>query len=268
MAARSRSVAVGVVVATASLLLSGCGLMQQLEASKPTPTPTPTTLTPTTERRSTVPPTQVDPGTVVATGQLMGDPLISGDVEVRAGRGGGFVLALLGFSSARSEDVELRITPNLVEPGTPCTSSIMNMSYGNLPHQPEQTFTLPADFTSGDPSFLDTVLISHHDFEAFTEGCFVSVLSSAVLHWTLPDMRPGLVVADSGKTGGANGEVTVIDGAPVDYSVAPNDIASEVAARFGMTIDDLFYLNPTRITFVEYPLLEIGEVLNISKAHR
>ena len=252
---------------TATLMLSGCGLMSQLTAeldSTPSPAPAAPTSTPT----PTTPAPELEVGTVVATGHLVGDPSISGEVDVRVARAGAFELRLLGFSADRDEDVELRLSPNVVEPGTKCTSSIMNMSYGNLPIGAEQSFPLMTDFTDGDPSFLDTVLIAHHDFDAFTEGCYVSVLSSAILEWTLPDMRPGLVVADSGKTGGAYGDVTLVDGAPVNYTVAPNDVAAEVAARFGITMDDLFYLNPTRITIIDYPLLQIGEVLNVSKAHR
>jgi hypothetical protein len=129
-------------------------------------------------------------------------------------------------------------------------------------------FPLDPDFTDGDPTFLRTVLVKLYDPEAFADGCYVPVLSSAVLSWTLPDMRPGLVVVDSGKTGGATGEVTIVDGEPVSYTVAPNDMATEVAARFGITVDDLFYLNPVRTTFIKYPLLQLGEVLNISKSHR
>lgn len=34
------------------------------------------------------------------------------------------------------------------------------------------------------------------------------------------------------------------DGVPVSYTVAHNDIAEEVAARFGITVIELFYLNP------------------------
>jgi hypothetical protein len=268
VATRRRSLPVGTLILSSALVLSGCGLMAQLETSTPSPTPTAAPAPAGAQPTPTATSPTLEPGTIVATGHLTGDPLIAGDVEIRVARGSAFELRLVGFTSAREEPVELRISPNLVEPGTPCTSSIMNMSYGDLPTAPDQSFRLPSDFTGGDPSFLDSVLIAHHDFDAFQNGCYVSVLSSAVLTWTLPNMRPGLVVVDSGKTGGANGDVTLADGVPLTYTVAPNDVAEEVAARLGITRSDLFYLNPTRTTAVAFPMLQIGEVLNISKEHR
>ncbi len=251
------------MVLSASMMLSGCGVMSQLASATPTAAPATTstpTLTPTTP--------ELEPGTVVATGQLVGDPLITGNVDVRAGRKGSFELRLLSFHSERQEEVELQISPRVVEPGTTCTSSIMNLSFGNLPVGPDQSFPLGNDFTGGDPSFLDTVLITHHDFDAFTQGCFVSVLASATLDWVVPDTRPGLVVIDSGKTGGATGEVTLLDNEPLAYTVAPNDLLEEVAARFGVTVNDIFFLNPTRAPSPQKPTLDIGEVLNLSKGHR
>jgi hypothetical protein len=187
---------------------------------------------------------------------------------VRVTGEGTFDLRLLDFRSERDGDVELRVSPNVVEPGTGCTGSRMNISYGNLPTGPHQVFPLMADFSHGDPSFLDTVIISHHNPVASQDGCHVTVLSSAVLTWTLPDLRPGLVVADTGTTGGATGVATTQDGAPVTYTVAHGDLAPEVAARFGMEVEDLFYLNPTRTTIIAHPLLQAGEELNLSKAHR
>lgn len=38
--------------------------------------------------------------------------------------------------------------------------------------------------------------------------------------------------------------MTLGDGVPGSYPVAHNDIAEEVAARFGITVIELFYLNP------------------------
>lgn len=206
----------------------------------------------------------LDVGTIVATGRLVGDDRVAGDVDVRVTGKGTFELRLLGFRSAAEEDLELRVSPNVVAPGETCTTSIMNRSYGTLPAEAEQAFELPR----GDPSFLDTVIIAHHDPVAVENGCYVSVVASAILDWTIPDMRPGLVVVDSGKTGGATGDVALLDGSPLAYTVASGDLAAEVAARFGITVSDLFYLNPIRIARVRHPLLEAGEVLNLSKAHR
>jgi hypothetical protein len=253
-------------VLTVSIMLSGCTFPGNAE-SLPKPTPTPPAASAYPTQQPTVAAPAPDVGSVVATGRLVGDDSISGDVDVRVTGNGTFELRLLDFRSDHNGDVELRVSPNVVEPGSKCTSSIMNMSYGNLPAETHHAFPLPKDFTDGDPRFLDTVIISHHP-EPFEDGCHVAILSSAVLAWTLPDMRPGLVVADAGTTGGAAGEVTLHEGAPLTYTVAPDDLATEVAARFGITVDDLFYLNPIRTTLIAHPLLQVGEVLNLSKTHR
>ncbi|MET0855088.1 MAG: LysM domain-containing protein, partial [Microterricola sp.] len=261
---RRRPTAVCAAVLATAVGLSGCGLLDfptfPLSKSTQTASASPT--------RTPIPPRELDVGTIVATGQLVGDPLISGDVDVRVTGKGTYELRLLNFTSGHGGDVELLWSPHVVQPGDKCTTSIMTMSYGNLPVGTHQQFPVLKDFTHGDPSFLDTVIISRRDPLAFQNGCYVSILASAILTWTIPDIRPGLVVVDSGWTGGATGDVTLLDGSPIAYTVASGDLAAEVAARFGITVSDLFYLNPIRIARVRYPLLEAGEVLNLSKAHR
>ena len=93
-----------------------------------------------------------------------------------------------------------------------------------------------------------------------------SNVASAILDWKIPDMRPGLMIEDSGKTGGANGDVTLVDGEPVTYTITRDDLLPEIAARFGVTVDDLNYLNPTGSTSV--PPLWTGDTINLSKDHR
>ena len=79
-------------------------------------------------------------------------------------------------------------------------------------------------------------------------------------------LRPYLdTLVDGGTRSGAGGEV-VIDatGRPVAYTVAPIDLLSEVAGRFGITPDDAFYLNPARAGSPEDPMLDVNEVLNLN----
>jgi LysM repeat protein len=78
-------------------------------------------------------------------------------------------------------------------------------------------------------------------------------------------MRPSLRVSDSGSKRWATGKVTVVGGWPVSYVVAPYDVMAVIAQRFGITVDDLLYLNPTR----GYgPTALAGETLNLSKKLR
>ena len=55
---------------------------------------------------------------------------------------------------------------------------------------------------------------------------------------------PGLAVKDSGPRPYARGTVTSYNGQPASYEVWGNDNSQAVAARFGLTQDELFYLNP------------------------
>ncbi|MBG6237188.1 hypothetical protein IWX78_000131 [Mycetocola sp. CAN_C7] len=141
----------------------------------------------------------------------------------------------------------------------------LQFSYGNLLPGDTHIYPLAKELTRGDPSFLDTVLITGFDEQALVRGCHLSVLALAVLTWTSPDMRPGLVVSDSVKTGGAHGEVTRADGKFISYTVTHYDLLDEVAARFGITLDDVFHLNPARTPSPQKPTLDVGEDLNLSK---
>ena len=248
-----------------ALLLSGCTLASPA-ASEPTSTRMSPPASAPTQTPITTPTLEI--GTIVATGRLIGDDLIAGDVDVRVTGKGIFELRLLNFRSERNGDVELRVVPIVVEPGAGCTGSPMQFSYGNLPPGAHHVFPLMGDFLHDDPSFLDSVIISTQNPVAAPDGCHLNVLASAILDWTLPDMRPGLTVSDAGRTGGAAGIVTIVDGEPRSYTVAPDDLSVEVAARLGITEDDLFYLNPNRTAMVRHPLLQAGEVLNLSKTHR
>lgn len=266
MAPRMRSLGLGGLALTIAFFVSGCsfGTTTGPTIAWTTRTPAPTaSATP----RPTIEPPVLDVGTVVATGTLVGDPLVSGDAAVVVNEAGTFELQLLDYRSTYTGEVYVRFSPRPVQPGTVCTSGIMTIGFGSPTTEPVQRFPLMKDFTDGDPSFLDTVIIEAND-PAAKQDCFVPIVASAILDWTIPDMRPGLTVTDAGKTGGANGEVVLVDGVPTSYTVTHNDLAEEVAARFGITVKDLFYLNPIRIARVAYPLLEANEVLNLSKANR
>jgi LysM repeat protein len=62
---------------------------------------------------------------------------------------------------------------------------------------------------------------------------------------------------------GARGTVTVVSGAPSSYLVADGDNLSSIAARFGITLNDLMFLNP-----MDSMPLWAGQHLNLSKGLR
>jgi len=93
-----------------------------------------------------------------------------------------------------------------------------------------------------------------------------TVEAAAPLTWTIPDFYPGLTLKDSGPTAYARGTVTYYGGQPASYAVWGNDNAQAVATRFGITLDQLFYLNP-QVRRGDTELLRDTH-LNLSVAYR
>jgi len=122
----------------------------------------------------------------------------------------------------------------------------------------------------GDPSFFDSaVIVDYGDGTVDASGCARRILAAAPLQWTVPDMRPGLAPVDAGETKGAAGYVAMSeDGFPGSYTTASGDNLLAVATRFGMTVDDLNWLNPCRPGAYTRSEAYEGEVLNLSKAAR
>ncbi|MGO4595073.1 hypothetical protein AB4Z18_14755 [Leifsonia sp. 2TAF2] len=80
-----------------------------------------------------------------------------------------------------------------------------------------------------------------HSVELVSDG---TVYAAAPITWTIPDFYPGLTLKDSGPRPFARGTVISYEGQPAGYTVWGNDNSQAVAARFGITLDQLFYLNP------------------------
>jgi hypothetical protein len=102
-----------------------------------------------------------------------------------------------------------------------------------------------------------------HSVELVDDG---TVEAAAPMTWTIPDFYPGLTVADYGPRPYARGTVTTFQGQPVSYAVWGDDNSQAVAARFGITQDELFYLNP-QLRRGDTTLLRDTR-LNLSAAYR
>lgn len=123
---------------------------------------------------------------------------------------------------------------------------------------------------SGDPSGIDQVILVTIPAEPFTAemNCLANVVARADIDWTFAPLRGDLDPVDSGATGGARGVAETTDGRAVAYTVAPDDLIEEVAGRFGITVDDLFYLNNSRQPNAQQRTLRTGERLNLLLADR
>jgi len=113
------------------------------------------------------------------------------------------------------------------------------------------------------------VLTRYSDADREQNDCLAAVVASASIVWTMSPRRPDLKATDTGEMAGAKGALSVDDsGAVVSYTVAQGDTLSSIAQRFGISVDDLFYLNPARAPGLEDPSAYTGEVLNLSVADR
>lgn len=189
-------------------------------------------------------------GTRIASGEF-GARGLTGRIEITAnGSEHGFDVALVGLSPVPAAGTSIEFN---AEPVTASDEALhegfSHYSYQALEQVPDQTFTTPrrghGGFQSSDPSYLRSAVLW-----AAPEGAPVglgSVVASAPLTWELPQAFPGLQVVDHGSSEGARGLAGSNEsGSPLTYRVASGDAADAIAARFGITIDELRWLNPDR----------------------
>ncbi|WP_197059354.1 LysM domain-containing protein [Cryobacterium sp. MLB-32] len=188
---------------------------------------------------------------------------ISGTVLVAAG-GGGFDVALEGFHSDVPGGVQLFISPWSAT--TTCLADMYSFSFGNLSTDSDQTgLSLGGrEFSHGDPSyFLTAVIVASTPGTTDPDGCVLTPRAIGTITWDVPDTRPGLLAVDSGTRFGAGGATATADGAPLSYGAVAGDTLNDIADRFGITLDDLGFLNP-----LTSRQLQAGDDLNLQVALR
>lgn len=246
----------GVGAATAALItalvLTGCG------ASAPTPDPTAAGEAPASD-------TIVIPeGQVVATGAFTNaSGQVTGDVAIAAAADATFVLSITGFSSSIAT-AEFSASGEPIAPDQRCFAEPWRMGFGT--HEgPDIELELPLD----DPSFIAAISLTTLPVESSAD-CTLEYVGYANLTWDIPDLRPDLVVVDGGAIEHAHGTVELdAAGTPSSYTTVDGDRISSIAKRFGLSQDDLRYLNPTS-TLISSSSLDVvaGEILNLSKDGR
>ncbi|MEP6478598.1 MAG: LysM domain-containing protein [Rhodoglobus sp.] len=207
----------------------------------------------------------------MATGTIASeDGKTSGAVRVTLAADGTYGFDLTDFATKRTGDVELLLNPVALGPAETCLDTGFRVTLGRLSADATQDFHLGdmVDIAGGDPTFLDEVVLTQVIPADVENDCAATVVAAAPLTWTLPDRRPDLTVVDSGPADGANGTVALDGTTPLTYTVADGDTLELIAERFGITTDDVFYLNPTRIPNPKDPIAHTGEIFNLSKAHR
>jgi hypothetical protein len=207
----------------------------------------------------------VIPDGVIGTAELTStseDDTVSGTVVVTAA-GGGFSVALEDFHSDVPGGLQLFFSP--WSETTTCLADMYSFSFGNLSTDADQPGLSLGDRDSsrGDPSYYLTAVITTDPSTTDPDGCVLTPQAVGTITWDVPDTRPGLVAVDTGSRFGAGGATATTDGAPISYRAVAGDTLNDIADRFGITVDDLGFLNP-----LTNGQLQAGDDLNLRVALR
>jgi hypothetical protein len=122
--------------------------------------------------------------------------------------------------------------------------------------------------SAGPPSYL--VALVTYSSATSTDGVPVELGPNKVLAvnsvlWTIPVRQTNVHPSDGGARAYALGKVTATTatGAPRRYLVAPGDITAVVAQRFGISVEDLIWLNANLEVFGDQQYLYEGTTLNL-----
>jgi hypothetical protein len=122
--------------------------------------------------------------------------------------------------------------------------------------------------TIGQPSYLATLVT----YSSATSAAGIpielgpnKVLAVNSVYWSVPARKTNVHPLDHGASSYASGAVTAktSSGAPRRYLVAPGDITSVVAKRFGISVRDLIWLNANLEVFGSQQYLYKGTTLNL-----
>jgi LysM repeat protein len=122
--------------------------------------------------------------------------------------------------------------------------------------------------SAGPPSYLGTLVT--YSSATSTSGIPVElgpnkILAVSTVHWAIPARQTNVHPVDKGTRAYASGTVTskTTAGAPRRYLVASGDITAVVAQRFGISVEDLIWLNANLQVFGSEQYLYEGTTLNL-----
>jgi LysM repeat protein len=120
----------------------------------------------------------------------------------------------------------------------------------------------------GQPSYL--VALVTYSSAGSAQGVPVElgpnkVLAVTTVRWLIPVRQTNVHPVDGGTRSHASGTVTATteSGAPKRYLVAPGDLTAVVAQRFGISVQDLLWLNSHLEVFGSQQYLYEGTTLNL-----
>jgi hypothetical protein len=126
-----------------------------------------------------------------------------------------------------------------------CPADEYSLEFGEL-GTGGTTEDLPRDMMPRtDPTFWRSILLVADGKPPLENQCARTVLASAPIRWAIAPAGLSAPIIDSGPALYARGSVVVGATGPTAYMAAAGDTAIAVAARLGITVEDLSWLNPT-----------------------
>jgi LysM repeat protein len=122
--------------------------------------------------------------------------------------------------------------------------------------------------SAGPPSYLGTLVT----YSSASSGAGIpvelgpnKVLAVNTVQWAIPLRQTNVHPVDGGARTYASGTVTAKTsaGAPKRYLIAPGDVTAVVAQRFGISVEDLIWLNANLQVFGAQQYLYEGTTLNL-----
>ncbi|MEN0084186.1 MAG: LysM domain-containing protein [Leifsonia sp.] len=264
---RARSAAAAGMLVALVVALSGCALFDGGAQAKPvarhttakpkpthsapvtpTPSPTPTPTTPAGPPPTLAP---VPSGTAVAEASVA-SPKGSIHFHYRIVSNGDntYSIQYSGFTSTVPIPVSVTLIDVPPQVGDGLTwHGVADHTLGGPTSGTAAASTAQLGYV-GNPSYLGTLVT--YSSAASADGVPVElgpdkVLAVNTVHWSIPERATNVHPVDGGARAGATGRVpdTTASGAPARYVVAAGDTFDGVAQRFGITSQDLLWLNPS-----------------------
>ncbi|MGG7308417.1 LysM peptidoglycan-binding domain-containing protein [Curtobacterium sp. AB451] len=298
-----RTAVVGTVLVS-TVLLSGCSWLRGTDGAIPAPSAPPTSASPTPSdtptadgdsaadlleasanpRTPTAAPTEAAAPAPTLTPIPAGTVLAQGDVASPKGSihfhfrlvadgADAFTAEYSGFTSTLPVPVGVGLFDLPKEVGDGLTYRGVGDHTLGGPTSTPGSASVPLTGSGVEPSHLGTLVTysaARPGQDVPVEIAADKVLAVTTVRWSIPARKTNVHPVDHGARPNATGSVTAAagGGAPARYTVAPDDLIGDVAARFGITVRALVWLNEGVQVFGEDQHLYEGTTLNLDPLGR
>lgn len=302
----NRTATTGVAALVVVVALSGCSLLRGSDGALPAPSDPPTasrspeatpTATPDTSSDEALLEASATPRapTPIATEAAVPDPVLTpipagtvlseGDVaspkgsihfhyRVVADGDDTFTAQYSGVTSTLPVPIDVGLFERSRQVGDGLTYHGVGDVVLGGPTSTPVARSVPLDGSGVDPSSLVTLVVSSAaqpgQADVPVEIATDKVLAVSPVRWSVPARQTNVHPVDGGPRANAAGALTATTatGAPRSYTVARNDLIGDVAARFGISVKALVWLNQGVQVFGDDQYLYEGTSLNLDPLAR